>query len=585
MTDTASKSNLLMFAAYPAMTYSPSLAALRAAILNDQFLESRLNVKCLVLPLIETDLAKRWVGVGSNDFVVLVQDVLKFNPDIVGVSCYPWNFRLCEALLTALKQIDLTIVTVAGGPSACLLQDSSACDIVFYGEGEERFPDLLRVLVGARDISRATAVSGLHVKLPAGPIQTDPPGRPPELAALPSGVLTTEVLPEGRICIETSRGCPFRCVFCSWGKGSKLRFVPAERVLRELAVLCEANVEQVQILDSAFNADHQRCDAFLLELIRRNNGTTQYSFELMLEQLRPSTARLIGQLASMGGIAMCGVGLQTIDPLVSAAIRRPLHLHRVRRGLALLRGYAPAARVAVDIMFGLPGDSLASVLETLEFCVINRCYRINLFRCMVSPGSPIFQDSTRFEVAFDRSPPFFVLGSQTFSRFDMASFSVFALLWPKVACAFPLTLECVSRMSNGRAVALAWSVFCRDLNARPRPRIGIEGWDLNAFLDQLIEEYRQIARAVGIEAEAMLEDAEKVDRAVYACMRTAAAGRSVVVVKLDESAQASGAIRVGGRYWALASGGRQGEIGATVSLTVESSSEYVDRRKAWLVFA
>ena len=61
----------------------------------------------------------------------------------------------------------------------------------------------------------------------------------------------------GMLNLQTKRGCPFRCVYCSYPyiEGRTMRYEPPEQIARTAIALQQAGAKYFFITDSAFNAD------------------------------------------------------------------------------------------------------------------------------------------------------------------------------------------------------------------------------------------------------------------------------------------------------------------------------------------
>jgi hypothetical protein len=445
----------------------------------------------LVLRLSSTDLHKHWIGMRSNDLDVLIDDVLRLKPDVIGFSCYPWNVRLFETLSVSIKEVRPQIITIGGGPSVEYLRSSSGCDLLMEGEGEDRFPNLLKAVLGNHAF-RIKEIPGLYVRSGQCLDWTGAALIPPDLNEAPSGLLYSSNLPRDIVSIETSRGCQFHCAFCSWGKGSRPRYFALERVFKELDEIASQRVERVFLSDSALNMSHQRADQILEYMIAHHNGVTRFSFELMMESLHPTTAKLIGELAIRGGVEMCASGLQSIEPEVLRAISRPCRVNSFEAKFAMFRRMAPAAPITLDVMFGLPRASLEGVLRTLEFCIKLGASRVDLFRCSVTPGSQMARTPGAYDISFQLKPPFSVTSSPYIKGDELCGFAVFALYWRQVAFRYGITLKLISLITGGRSATIAWDVFLQRRSALdPWPVIDLKGWDVGGFQNSLLEAYKQ----------------------------------------------------------------------------------------------
>ena len=76
-------------------------------------------------------------------------EILAWNPNIVGLSCYVWDYGANMALARRLKSQRSDILVIAGGPEVsvaprAVLEENPAVDVAVYGEGEETIVELLK---------------------------------------------------------------------------------------------------------------------------------------------------------------------------------------------------------------------------------------------------------------------------------------------------------------------------------------------------------------------------------------------------------------------------------------------------------
>jgi radical SAM superfamily enzyme YgiQ (UPF0313 family) len=172
----------------------------------------------------------------------LVRD---FAPQVVGVTGYTPNVPQMLTVCCRVKELDARIVTVVGGYHATLCPhdfDTTDVDVIVVGEGERTFPELLRVLEESGDLAE---VSGLVFRRGEEQVATEPRQLLADLdeSPLPARHLT-DAYRENYFFqfwsspspVETARGCPHKCKFCSvWVfHRSRCRFKSPERVLSEL---------------------------------------------------------------------------------------------------------------------------------------------------------------------------------------------------------------------------------------------------------------------------------------------------------------------------------------------------------------
>ncbi len=183
-----------------------------------------------------------------------------FGPDIVGLQCNFTTERFRSLRLARqIKDEFPDVLIVMGGHDAS--RDprwflKSAVDVIAIGDGEEVMPALVNAWEKTKDLS---AVAGLLINKASGPVQT--PAAPARAnideLPMPARHLIKEYAGEYYInfrrplaLLETARGCPFKCNFCSvWKFHETFREKSPERVVKELA---EVDAPNVFITDDIF---------------------------------------------------------------------------------------------------------------------------------------------------------------------------------------------------------------------------------------------------------------------------------------------------------------------------------------------
>ena len=158
-------------------------------------------------------------------------------PSVIGVSCWSYNRFSCLALARIAKSIDPKIVVVFGGIHATfldwqILSHYPEVDYIVRGEGELTFFKLLAALAGDGDIAH---IDGLSFRRDGALVRTPDQKRCQNLDDLPLidyktiSIGTSLRLGSGgrlnklpkfqqmyrTLPVETSRGCPFSCKYCS----------------------------------------------------------------------------------------------------------------------------------------------------------------------------------------------------------------------------------------------------------------------------------------------------------------------------------------------------------------------------------
>lgn len=177
-----------------------------------------------------------------------------FAPDVVGLQCNFTTERNRSLALARRIRRDLPEAFIVLGGHDASREPSwftdPAIDAIAVGDGEEIMPPLVDALSQGRDL---TGVPGLVLNLPSGQRATGhaPARRELDTLPLPARHLIARYAPHYYInfrkplaLMETARGCPFKCNFCSVWKfhESSFREKSPERVVQELLAIEAPNV-------------------------------------------------------------------------------------------------------------------------------------------------------------------------------------------------------------------------------------------------------------------------------------------------------------------------------------------------------
>jgi len=331
------------------------------------------------------------------------------DPDLVGFSLYSWNRDLAIQTARELRGSPSTSGVSApsrntvpllfcGGPEVTASEqglrtsDGGPFDVVFTGEGETSVVQWVR----------------------------DPQNLPPpfpasvELSKLPSPWLDGTLDPHGRegVLWELSRGCPYGCTYCYESKGDqRVRSISEERMLGELDLFVRSRVPSVFVLDPTFNADKKRAHR-ILDLLLDKAPQIHWHFEVRAESLDREMAR---KFAALG--ASLQIGLQTADRQVSLAVGRPPDRGRFASRIDLLN--QEGAVFGLDLIYGLPGDTLAGYRESLNFALSLYPNNLDLFRLAVLPGTILAEQGRDRGLIALSHPPYLVQSTPTFSASDL----------------------------------------------------------------------------------------------------------------------------------------------------------------------
>ena len=205
---------------------------------------------------------------GSYHLPGWMEAVLAAEPDVVGLSFATLMSQEAYAAAKALREKRPEVLLICGGPHPTVAPEEvlkdSEFDVCCVGEGEVTFAEFLRCLHerGAGPTPEALTaladIPGLRVR---GSERFVPRAYLPNLDDLPmpawdlidfsryEGSNYQKARPA--TCILVSRGCPYRCVFCSnpvWHAGKPLvRSRSPHLIVEEVETLYQRGVREIYI--------------------------------------------------------------------------------------------------------------------------------------------------------------------------------------------------------------------------------------------------------------------------------------------------------------------------------------------------
>lgn len=297
------------------------------------------------------------------------------SPFMVGFSNYIWNFEYNKQLAQLIKNVFPECIIVFGGPQISetmnLLVHCNYIDILIYYEGEVAFRDLLRAYINNTGLD---TINNISYRSFSGDI-IDTSICVPEVFDFPSPYESgffdklVEEYPDIDFVplIETNRGCPNMCSYCSWGKiKSKVRFFPIERVFSDIEWASRHKADFLGIADANFGMFPR--DEEIVDKIISCKKKYGYPRKFQVSYSKGDKERVFRIAEKLNKNDMDkGVTLsfQSMSEKVQRNIGRPnIDIEEYKH---LIKKYSVAGIATyTDLILGLPGETYKSFQEGID---------------------------------------------------------------------------------------------------------------------------------------------------------------------------------------------------------------------------
>jgi len=377
-------------------------------------------------------LEERGYQVDLRDYQLLVADdpfdvectlaFLEGCAPVVGFSCManllPYTLLVAQALKA--RHPEKKVILGGTGPTAveqAILRKFDAVDVIVRGEGERTVVDLMDTLAGGCDLR---TVPGVSFRSNSSVVENRPRPRISDLDALPWPAYHRLDMAAYRGCgVVTSRGCPYRCTFCSvapiWGREAVLRSV--ESVVAEMRHLFESyGVTMFLLQDEYFVSDKARMLSFCSALKSVGlplNWKCFARINLVDEEMLRAMAE--------AGCVHVRYGVESGSDAVLRRVAKGFTARQASEVIALSAQIFP--EVDAFFIWGFPFETMSDFYKSVFQMTLFRSWGVRVLPCLLSflPQTTIYRNylAGRYggQLCFrpDLTPEYVVTGHETSS--------------------------------------------------------------------------------------------------------------------------------------------------------------------------
>lgn len=331
----------------------------------------------------------------------------EIKPSIVGISAqFSPSYLSVIALTKCCRTLFPSAMILAGGnlpTSMCadIFRDSDCIDAVCYGEGEMPLLDMIRAedkaafmdkhssWVTREKIARNEQFSHMFINdldeipfLDYDILDLEGYELNPTMARYSSGAQMGKGL-----AVMTSRGCPFKCIFCASHKthGRDMRYYSTARVIEDIEkVKALYGVKSIILQDDHFMGDRGRAYD-IVDGIRRAEMTIFFQNALALYALDHRFLTLLKQTGVEELVLAVESGSERV---LKNVMKKPLKLDIIKRVVKDCREIGIYSDC--NVIIGLPGETKQDIEETRAFLKTIFADWFRIFVATPLPGSEMY---------------------------------------------------------------------------------------------------------------------------------------------------------------------------------------------------
>jgi anaerobic magnesium-protoporphyrin IX monomethyl ester cyclase len=303
-----------------------------------------------------------------------IEEILDgFRPDIIGISVFTYLYDECKTLIGRISRHSDLPITL-GGPHFSVFpedfQHDSRVSYIVRGEAEKV---ILNLVETAKRENQP-----VHVDCPL-PMAQEIPAINLDIAYGSEHLKVYQ--------IQLSRGCPYRCSFCTIERiaGRRVRSRDVDACLHEIAKAKRSypQLEVIDITDDCPTFDKLRFKNFLRILAQANIGC-----ELVIDNMRANLLdeEMLRLYVAAGGKNIC-LGAESGHPEVFRTVNKGESLDDIVQAARLIRKY----RLILGLCFviGLPGDNLKRHAKSMALAKALKPDYVFWNMCIPWPGTEV----------------------------------------------------------------------------------------------------------------------------------------------------------------------------------------------------
>ncbi len=295
----------------------------------------------------------------------IIKKVLFYSPICVGLTAMTPELMSAISLAEKIKMILPNIKIIIGGPHVTALpKDSlmeySVIDYVVVGEGELTLTELIRSI---NNNNNNFQINGIAFRDKGNVIVNNTRQYCNDIDSFP--LPDWGEFPKGRAFypIITTRGCPFKCIFCMRASGDRARKRTPSNIINEIKfMVSHYNIKRLAFSDETFGLDKKWAHN-LLDLMVENKFYKKVYFTATT-RVDVVDIELLKKMKK-AGFSFVAFGVESGNADILKMSKKGITLQQVERSISLSK--KANLDVGTYFILGFPYESIESMLDTINF--------------------------------------------------------------------------------------------------------------------------------------------------------------------------------------------------------------------------
>lgn len=288
--------------------------------------------------------------------------------DLVGITLMSGIFNEALSIAKEIKRNNPGQLICVGGPFVSSLEkeilEFGELDLAVLGEGEVTFSEIIEYVLGKRTLE---TIDGLIYRNIDGAIRMNKPRMskiPVDNLPIPAyDLFRMNEYPNYRI--VSSRGCPFKCSFCSSADVWQYKWQKRDpaRIIGELKLLVDTYGRKTFFFnDDTFNMSAKRAEEFC-DLLIQSQLKILWNTPFRADRVDKNLADKMKK----AGCYNVAIGIESADNGLLQSMEKQTTIEQITAGIKILR--QAGIEVLGQFIIGIPGETPETFNKTLTYAL------------------------------------------------------------------------------------------------------------------------------------------------------------------------------------------------------------------------